>query len=249
MRMLSSARAGSAHFSKGVIMANNYCDATGVLMLDRVTPVIKALFGAFNLDETYPGNGQAYIARISESNNPVWDDVRGSLAELAAQLGLIVPNQDDEAMIETLLRTMAVYFKADQNEELETLIEHHSFDDTADLEALFLIATCFDDGHHLEAIMFEGCWYCSKPRLFEFGGDGCFLSREICLSTTSSQAIGLGQQLRNAILAANIEEASRLVAQETGNLLSGINDLRFRSTLRQRVAERLIQTSTPGVTV
>ena len=33
-------------------MANNYYDATGVLMLNRITPVITALFGAFELDET-----------------------------------------------------------------------------------------------------------------------------------------------------------------------------------------------------
>lgn len=51
-------------------MANNYYDATGVLVLERVTPVITTLFGAFNLDADYPGNGQAYIARIAESNDP-----------------------------------------------------------------------------------------------------------------------------------------------------------------------------------
>jgi len=28
-------------------MANNYYEATGVLVLDRVTPVIQALFGTF----------------------------------------------------------------------------------------------------------------------------------------------------------------------------------------------------------
>ncbi|GHU04838.1 hypothetical protein FACS1894158_05990 [Betaproteobacteria bacterium] len=81
---------GSAHFTKGAIMANNYYDATGVLVLSQVTPVIKALFGAFHLDETYPGDGQAYIARISESNNPLWDDVQDGLADLAVELGLYV---------------------------------------------------------------------------------------------------------------------------------------------------------------
>lgn len=33
-------------------MAQNYYDATGTLVLDKVTPIIKALFGGFNLDET-----------------------------------------------------------------------------------------------------------------------------------------------------------------------------------------------------
>ena len=39
-------------------MANTYFDATGVLVLDRVTPVITTLFGGFKLDEAYPGNGE-----------------------------------------------------------------------------------------------------------------------------------------------------------------------------------------------
>lgn len=51
-------------------MANNYYEATGVLVLDRVTPVIQALFGAFALDESHPGNGQAYIAQIAEMLTP-----------------------------------------------------------------------------------------------------------------------------------------------------------------------------------
>jgi hypothetical protein len=225
-------------------MANNYYDATGVLVLSQVIPVIKALFSVFNLDESYPGNGEAYIARMSESDNPEWDDVREGLADLAIQLGLIVPKQDGEPTIETLLRTISTYFDADEDEVLEQFIEDQSFDDDIDLDALFLIATRFDDGHHLEAIMFEGCWYCSKSRLFEFGGIGRFLSREIRLSGTSSQALELGQSLRKALLAADIEEASRLVTQETGNLLAGISDESLRSSLRQRVAERLMEPST-----
>ncbi len=35
-------------------MANNYYEATGLLSLERVTPVIVALFGAFHLDANYP---------------------------------------------------------------------------------------------------------------------------------------------------------------------------------------------------
>lgn len=39
-------------FSRSIKMAQNYYDATGTLVLDKVTPIIKALFGGFNLDET-----------------------------------------------------------------------------------------------------------------------------------------------------------------------------------------------------
>ena len=63
-------------------MANNYYEGTGVLVLDHVTPVIKALFGTFALDESHPGNGQAYIALIAETNDPRWTDVLDGLEEL-----------------------------------------------------------------------------------------------------------------------------------------------------------------------
>lgn len=224
-------------------MANNYYEGTGVLVLDRVTPVIKALFGTFALDESHPGNGQAYIAQGTETNDPQWSDVLDGLEDLATQLG--IPTPDDEGLsIPPLLERLAAHFGADQDGELENLIEHHQFEDSADLEALLLIASRFDDGHHLTAIQFEGCWYCSKPRLFEFGGHGCYLSREVQVFRTSSQALQLGDQLRKAIVATDIEEASALIALEAANLLAGINDEHFRLSVRHRVAERLAQTPT-----
>jgi len=224
-------------------MANNYYEGTGVLVLDRVTPVIKALFGAFRLDEHCPGNGQAYIAQIAETNDPQWTDVLDGLENLATQLGIPMPD-DEELSIPPLLERLAAHFGADQDGELENLIEHHQFEGGADLEALLLIASRFDDGHHLTAIQFEGCWYCSKPRLFEFGGNGCYLSREVQVFRTSSQALQLGDQLRKTIVASDIEEASALIALEAANLLAGINDEHFRLNVRDRVAERLAQMPT-----
>ncbi|GAD24662.1 hypothetical protein [Acidovorax sp. MR-S7] len=226
-------------------MANNYYEGTGVLLLDRVTPVIKALFGAFALDENYPGEGQAYIAHMADADTPTWRRVLDGLEGLAAQLSIPMP--DDEGLsIPPLLELMASYFGVDENDELGNLIEHHVFEGTADLDALFLIASSFDDGHHLTAIQYEGCWHCCKPRLFEFGGDGCYLSREVQIFRASSQALQLGEQLRKAILAADIDEASALFALEAGGLLAGINDEQFRMNVRHRVAERLAQVPAIG---
>lgn len=181
--------------------------------------------------------------QIAETNDPRWTDVLDGLENLATQLGIPMPD-DEELSIPPLLERLAAHFGADQDGELENLIEHHHFEDSADLEALLLIATRFDDGHNLTAIQFEGCWYCSKPRLFEFGGNGCYLSREVQVFRTSSQALQLGDQLRNTILAADIEEASALIALEAANLLAGITDEQFRLNVRHRIAERLAQTST-----
>ncbi|AYN19582.1 hypothetical protein [Alcaligenes aquatilis] len=221
-------------------MANNYYEATGVLMLDQITPVIKALFSTFALDESYPCHGQAYIARTAETSDPQWLDVQDGLEDLANQLAVLLPDKDERS-IPLLLTLLASHFGADKDEELENLIEHHSFEDAADLGALFLIASCFDDGHHLAAIQFEGCWYCSKPRLFEFGGHGCYLSREVCVYRTSSEILQFGEQLRKAIITTDIEQASALLALETASLLTGITDEQFRLDLQRRVAERLAQ--------
>lgn len=224
-------------------MANNYYDATGVLVLDRVTPVITALFRGFQLDATCPGNGQAYIARIAESSSPSWNTVLDGLIALAADLDLPAPgaDEDDELMFRAVLHRLAEHFGASGSEDLAHLIETHRFEEDADLEALFLIATSFNDGHNLVAIEFEGCWHCSKPRLFEFGGDSWYLSREVFLFGTSSRAMRLGAQLRKAILASDLEEASALIAAETVILLAGISNEQFRLSLRKRVTERLAQ--------
>ena len=103
-------------------MANNYYEGTGVLVLERVTPVIKALFGAFALNEGHPGNGQAYIAQIAETNDPRWTDVLDGLEDLAAQLGIPMPD-DEELSIPPLLERLAAHFGAEQDAELENLIE------------------------------------------------------------------------------------------------------------------------------
>lgn len=221
-------------------MANNYYDATGVLVLDQVTPVIKALFGAFRLDESYPGQGTAYIARISESNDPQWSDVLDGLTGLAAELDLPAPDDEEELTIEAVIEVLAQHFGTDQDAELQNLIEQHRFEDAADLDALLLIASCLNDGHNLVAIQIEGCWHCSKPQLFEFGGDGCFLSREIRAYSASSQALELGRLLRQAITAGNLVDASDRIARETLNLLAGITDDALRTSLRKLVAQRLL---------
>ena len=226
-------------------MANNYYDATGVLILDQVTPVITALFGAFNLDQTYPGNGEVYIARISETNDPQWDDVLEGLTDLANALKCPLP-AGYEVSIEGYLRNLVKHFHAEDNEDLENLIQHHPFEDGADLAALFLIATCFDDGHGLKAIKFESAWHCSKPRLFEFGGEGIFISREIVLYGASSRALELGHDLHGALLQGSLDEAADRLALETLNVLSGISDDVKRQTLRQKLARKLLGEHNPS---
>lgn len=224
-------------------MTNNHYDATGILILDRVTPVITALFNEFKLDASQPGYGAAYIARISESNDPQWSGVLDGLVELANQLGITLPIEQNPS-IKTVLEILATHFGASQNEPLAQLIGHHRFEDAAELDVLFLIATNLNDGHNLVAIQFEGCWYCQTPNLFEFGGNGCFISREVRLFGTSTHVLQLGEKLRNAILANAIDEATTLIVLETLILLAGIKDEGLRDELQRSVANHLLAHTT-----
>ena len=62
-------------------MANNYYDMTGELILKEVTPVIDALFGDFELDESNFGQGSIYIANLSEISNISWDNIQERIFE------------------------------------------------------------------------------------------------------------------------------------------------------------------------
>jgi hypothetical protein len=155
-------------------MADNYHGMTGVLFLGKATPVIKALFGVFELDENYPGNGQAYIANISESSNCSWNSVLKNLEKLAEELGLDLRDELGESAesVGEVLTVLAGHFEVTQNETFESLFDRSHFDGDADLYSLFTIAKAFDDGHGLKAYKAETGWHCGKPHLFEFGGCG-----------------------------------------------------------------------------
>jgi hypothetical protein len=214
-------------------------DATGVLILDRVTPVITALFGAFHLDASYPGQGQASIARTSGSKDPQWDDVRDGLAHLSANLGLALPDREDDPTVADLLPALAAHFGVARDEELDRLIRHGDFEGDLDLEVLFRLALRFDGGHRLTVLSFAGCWHCSPPRLFEFGGDACYLSREVCLVGNTLKIGKLGMLLRDAVRKADVEKASSLLMEETVDLLSSLRDDPFHRQVLRRLAERL----------
>lgn len=223
-------------------MANNYYDGTGVLVLDHVTPVINALFGAFLLDPDWPGNGRAYIARLSETSDPKWSDVCDGLMDLAAQLDLPCP-EDDDVSIDVLLKLLAGHFGVGNENGPNLRADTLPSEDDASLEALFMIALCLDDGHGLRAIQFEGCWHCSKPRLFEFGGDGAYISREVIHYGNSREPVEFGYDLREALVARDLDRATATLATMVRKTLAGISDDAARETLTLQLAALLHETS------
>lgn len=219
-------------------MVQNYYDMTGVLALNQVTPVITALFGAFNLDASTPGNGQAYIARIAEDTDASWDAVADNLAGLVAELELALPADADES-IEEYLYALASHFVADASTELLNLIENHGFEDNADLDTLFVLAQHFDDGHGLTAIATEGAWHCSEPLLFEFGGAGEYISRHVHLSNSSQAPRTLGPELDAAIEVKDLDQAAACILAKVNDLLMRVVCPDVQAALRTKLSAGL----------
>jgi hypothetical protein len=220
-----------------LFMANNHYAATGVLTLERVTPLIVALFGEFHLKANYPRKGRAAIALTAGSAFPCWENIHGKLSALGIHLGILP--QEETPDPKTVLSAWAKHFHVEQDEELQNLIKHHPIRETADLDTLFLLATRFDDGHRLTVIEFEGCWHSSKLRLFGFGGDAYFCSREVKLFDESPHVRGFAGALRSALREENSTHASRLMLIEILRLLDGIQDSAARETVRRQIAESL----------
>lgn len=221
-------------------MANNYDDSTGVLVLSRVTPVIAALFGAFNLDGSYPGNGQAYIARMSESNEPTWDDIAEGLDELVGSLNLANPEVFDKS-VAARLKVLACHFGAAEDDVVKNLIEQGEFEGEADLGALFDLAQRFDDGHGLSAMSLEGCWHSSRPRLFEFGGTGVYFSRSFRYSVRSSEAGQLGVDIDEALAENDLDTAAARLMKEVDGMLDSVQDDRVRDQLAAKLQSLMTQ--------
>ena len=219
-------------------MANNYYDMTGVLSLNKVTPVIKALFGPLELDANYPGNGEAYIANISESTSCSWDSVLDNLHELVEELGLSLP-EDAEDNVEEHLNVLTTHFGSDDNTTLANLIEMIDFEDDADPDTLFTIALAFDDGHGLKSYKTETSWHCSKPRLFEFGGAGDFRGLHIAVGDSSDRVGALGQQIDDALSSDDTAKAADILLKKVEGILNGVFDESKRTKIRSALSEML----------
>jgi hypothetical protein len=213
--------------------------ATGALLLERVTPVIEALFGAFALNALPSENGMVSIARIAKHCDPQWKEIHAYLVRLAARLD--VPFHDDVTLSTmSILQALAAHFQVRYDDEWRQRIEHEVFEGPANLDVLFFLASRFNDGHNLFALTLEASWHDEQQKLFQCGGAGFFISQELRLSATSTDILNFGANLCKALQRGNVEECALLVAFETADLLAGIRDHGLRKQVRLRLAEKLL---------
>ena len=220
-------------------MANTYFDLTGVLVLDKVTPVIEAVFGPYELDGKHPGNGEAYIANLAESSNCIWESILDNLGELAGDLGVATTDHDGNEVetVSDMLKILAPHFNAVEDADLDRLTEDDCFnlDETADLTSLFVIAKAFDDGHGLKAIKAEGGWHCDRPLLFQFGGCGDYVGVHFSTHIDSHTASSFGEHVEQAIGNGQHDVVAQMIGERIDILLSGIKNSDAREDVRRRL--------------
>lgn len=224
-------------------MADYFTDTTGTLTLTQVTPVIQALFGAFELNPDYPGNGRAYIARLSQAIEPCWQDILERLAALCVDLQLV----PETGVLEhgDALRLLAAHFGVTDETWLAEMIDAES-DSAPDFDALFELARRFDDGHGLQCLRRETAWSCSKPRLEAFGGEGEFVGRLVCVKGCSTDAVNLGNDLEKALAAGDIAASAERLLCEIQGILHGVKDEERRRQLWDAFASRCLDKMSHG---
>lgn len=217
-------------------MPAQFFAVTGALVLNRVTPVITALFGGFGLNPSSPADIEPRVARP-----PTWDGILRSLATLAHDLS-IRPSEGAFDNIPSVLLLLSAHFKCFNDAALVDLIENHCFEGQADLDTLFVIATRFDDGHGLTAIRLQGGLYCSTRRLFAFSGPATFIYADVFLRSESGDALALGDNFRAGTrdLAHGADRLAHELLALLGDLYTTIPDEVGRQSLRKRIAHMLV---------
>lgn len=215
-------------------MAHNYYDGTGVLVLDKVTPVIRGLFGLFRMDENYPGEGRVYIAQSSEVCTPTWDEIADNVYNTAKSLGLTLAEPEwANWSLETYLKLLA---PKTGEAVIETILpEDHETE--ADLGDVFDIAKMFDDGHGLKAMKIQNAWHADSLRLNEFGGSGEYFGKHYFTQGDSRQVISYGEAVDAALEKTDCTAAGKVIAARAQELLEGILDSSVQCEVRALVAQ------------
>lgn len=161
-------------------MANSYYNATGVIILKKVTPIIKVFFDPFDLDPEYPGDGEAYVACTDEHTDQSWDSIERNLWRYIQNNKLDAGKNNSG--VKNALQILVEHFKLGNNKEVSDLINESDFLNRVEFDVAFMLAKCFDDGHGLTSYQLEGSWYCYKPRLFAYGGQADYRSEHLVQS-------------------------------------------------------------------
>jgi hypothetical protein len=226
-------------------MANNYQDVVGVIKVKLVTPVIRALFGCYSLDEKYPGNSEAYIASCNSNYTTAhWETMMPDLEKLCLYLKVPFPQTsskeqtdfgfDEEnfsgdlaTVFETLFTHFGVMGELKAQEYVKFLMDVDGYDEPQ-LRWLFEIAQLLNDGHDLEYYQVDAAYYSDKARLGEFGGWGEYRSNTYSSHVSSHWAKVRSQEIEQMLVKKDYADIASYVGSQCATVINGIVDPQAR---------------------
>lgn len=139
-------------------------EATGMIMVERITPIITALFGEY-LQQTETCMGGVFV-KLWEESPPTWRSVHKALVRLSDQLDMPIPRKQ-QATIQGQLDWMSWFLLGEESKDLNAFLKKFSFEGYADVETLVFLSDVLDDGHGLFASRFEGRLAHGVPALLQ----------------------------------------------------------------------------------
>lgn len=223
-------------------MANYYITGHGVIVLNKVTPVINALFKTYRIGPFDESESAACITFISDEHLPDWDEVLAGLKTLADDRHVDMSQNTDNST-NGFLASLARHFnKTDDNPGVSSEVQKlkaYSFTGTPELDILFRLASLFDDGHGIENIQYHEYWFSDKVRAGEFNGMGKFISNELTCEFDTQQVVDLGTCLRTAVCQNKPESAAQELFNEIQGILRGIHNPENRMLIQKSLTDLL----------
>lgn len=217
---------------------------TGLLILEKVTPVIISLFGLFHLSRIKKYKNRVYISRRA-TNDVSWSKIQHRLNRVLPDLGLHMPKESH--CITYYLRELILQMRNnpaytdDQVLYLEHVVCMEGGNGYAEFEQLFKIALALDDGHGLQSIHYESAWHGKGFHLFQFSGEGLYATKDAAVVADVGIIMQFARDLSDELEDHNLESASKIVCEYIAHLLADIFNHKQRDQLIHQVGKDITQ--------
>lgn len=224
-------------------MGDIYHTFEGSMILEKVTPVIRALFTSLNLrpSSTEPGTFFFSGSDALTSWSAIQEDIVAMIP--VAQVGPFEVEKIDSA--QDALYVLAGYLKVDDY-DLMNFLETNAFSDdySPQLHELVFLARKLDDGHGLRLVKCEGSWDGQQFGSACLGGDAQFFSDHFDSSVQTSVALAFAQGVGEALEVGDIAGATHHVGRHVEGILNGLKDDGVRTRISFGLACALLDHDT-----
>lgn len=218
---------------------NNERQISGVLVVQKLTPVISTLFSGFQLDLTRLPNGHLYFSKSAKAADLLWSELHRHLRSLIRQMGL-TPKLNSVGSIWEYLLALATHFDTHRDPELLNTLTNLNFDGQVHPSALFFFATRFNDGHGLRAMKFQDVAPVNYQDHLECYDYREYHGRNIWISDRLNTPGLVGHQIDAALDHGDLDKAAHRLFAQIEHQLNGVFKLSVRNSLRAKIAEHLL---------